>query len=101
MTIAACKAREAYDRLNPWSPMKEAKPDGTICELLFSDMVGSFDADQRRYFLDTSGDWFRIDPPARIFSAVTSWRPAWVKLTPERRSLIKQRTERKCPRPMP
>jgi hypothetical protein len=101
MTIAERKAREAYDRLNPWRPMKEAKPDGTICELLFSDMVGSFDADQRRYFLDTSGDWFRIDPPARIFSAVMSWRPAWVKLTPERRSLIKQRTERKCPRPMP
>ena len=101
MTIAERRAREAYDRLNPWRPMKEARPDGTICELLFSDMVGSFDADRRRhYFLDASGDWFCIDPPmqlSRLVTNITSWRPAWVKLTPERRNLIKQRTERKRP----
>jgi hypothetical protein len=63
VTIAERKAREAYDRLNPWRPMKEPRPDGTVCELLFSDIVGSFDADQRRYFLDTSGDWYSLDPP--------------------------------------
>lgn len=45
MTIAERKAREAYDRENPWRPMSEAKPDGTVCELLFCDLVGSFDAD--------------------------------------------------------
>ncbi|AOF91985.1 hypothetical protein [Sinorhizobium sp. RAC02] len=98
MTIAERKARETYDRANPWRPMKEAKPDGTICELLFSDLVGSFDADQRRYFLDASGDWFCIDPPeriSRIITKVTNWRPAWVKLTAERRNLIKTRSERR------
>ena len=98
VTIAERKAREAYDRLNPWRPMKEARPDGTICELLFSDMVGSFDADQRRYFLDASGDWYSLDPPqcfSRLTTRITNWRPAWVKLTPERRNLIKTRSERK------
>ncbi|MCP8894280.1 hypothetical protein KYK29_05010 [Shinella daejeonensis] len=90
MTIAERKAREAYDRVNPWRPMKDAKADGTICELLFSDMVGSFDTDPRRYFLDASGKWFRIDPPGPIYKAPTSWRAAWVKLTPERRTLIKR-----------
>lgn len=95
MTIAERKAREAYDRVNPWRPMNEARADGTICELLFSDMVGSFDADQRRhYFLDAAGDWYSIDPPERVCRPVTSWRPAWVKLTPERRHLIKKRSER-------
>ena len=95
MTISERKAREAYDRLNPWRPMQDAQPDGTICELLFSDMVGSFDADQRRYFLDASGTWFCIDPPGKVFSAITNWRPAWVRLTPERRNIIKKRTQRK------
>ena len=94
MTIAERKAREAYGRVNPWRPMKDAKPDGTICELLFSDMVGSFDAGRGRYFLDASGDWFCIDPPERVHRPVTSWRPAWVKMTPERRRLIKQRAAR-------
>ena len=36
MTIAERKAKEAYDRENPWRPMKDAKADGTLCELLFS-----------------------------------------------------------------
>lgn len=101
MTIAERKAREEYDRLNPWRPMKDAKPDGTICELLFSDMVGCFDNEQRRhYFLDVSGDWFCIDPPermSRIITKITNWRPALVKLTPERRNVIKRRSERRWP----
>jgi len=95
VTIAERKAREAYDRVNKWRPMVEAKVDGTICELLFSDLVGSFDAEQRRhFFLDASGDWFCVDPPERVNRTVTSWRPAWVKLTLERRHIIKQRWAR-------
>jgi len=98
MTIAERRAREAYDRVNPWRPMNEARADGTICELLFSDMVGSFDAEQRRhYFLGVAGDWYSIDPPERVCRPVTSWRPAWVKLTPERRHLIVAKAERKWP----
>ncbi|WP_439618332.1 hypothetical protein [Shinella sp.] len=95
MTIAERKAKEAYDRVNPWRSMQEAKADGTICELLFSDMVGCFDAEQHRYFLDNSGDWYCIDPPGRVQRPATSWRPAWVKITPERRILIKTKSERK------
>lgn len=52
MTIAERRDREAYDQLNPWRPIGEAKADGTVCELLFNDMVGGFDAERFRYFLD-------------------------------------------------
>ncbi len=97
MTIAERKSREEYDRVNPWRPMNEAKADGTICELLFSDMVGNFDADPHRYFLGSSGDWYCVDPPARVWRPATGWRPAWVKMTPERRNLIMKRAERKWP----
>jgi hypothetical protein len=97
MTIAERKAREAYDSVNPWRPMREAKPDGTICELCFSDLVGTFEADRLRYFLDASGTWYCIDPPGSAYRTPTSWRPAWVKMTPERRNIIKRRAERKCP----
>jgi hypothetical protein len=30
-------------------------------------LVGSYDADPRRYFLDHGGNWYRIDPPEKIF----------------------------------
>ena len=90
MTIAERKAREAYDRLNPWRPMPEARPDGTVCELLFNDMVGCFDAAPGRYFLDHDGRWYRIDPPGRPLRTVVNWRPAFARLTPERRHHIKK-----------
>lgn len=58
--------------------MNEAKPDGTVCELLFNDMVGYFDADALRYFLDHDGNWYRIDPPSRVLHSPfrINWRPA-------------------------
>jgi hypothetical protein len=90
MTIAERRAREEYDRLNPWRPLCEAKPDDTVCELLFCDLVGSFDADPARYFLDFDGDWYRIDPPAVVFPPPMNWRPAFAKLTPERRHYLKK-----------
>ncbi|MHA6645391.1 hypothetical protein [Mesorhizobium sp. A623] len=46
--------------------MSEAKPDGTVGELLFNDMAGNFNVDAYRYFLDHDGDWYRIDPPGRV-----------------------------------
>jgi hypothetical protein len=94
MTIAERKAREAYDRENPWRPMSEAKPDGTVCELLFCDLVGSFDADPGRYFLESEGNWFQVDPPGRVYRTPMNWRPAFAKLTPERRHYLKKQAER-------
>ena len=95
MTIAERRAREIYDRQNPWRPMCEAKPDGTVCELLFNDMVGCFDADPGRYFLDHDGRWYRIDPPRPCFHNPINWRPAFARLTPERRHYLKQKSRRR------
>lgn len=55
MTIAERRDRVAYQQTNPWRSMSDARPDGTVCELLFNDMVGAFDADRFRYFLDHDG----------------------------------------------
>ncbi|KQT03195.1 MULTISPECIES: hypothetical protein [unclassified Rhizobium] len=95
MTIAERKAREAYDRANPWRPMSEAEADGTICELQFSDMVGSFDADSRRYFLTATGDWFQIDPPAQVYKPPMNWRPAQLKMSLERRAVVIRESQRR------
>ena len=96
MTIAERKAREEYDRANPWRPIRQAKPDGTVCELLFNDMVGSFDADAYRYFLEHDGRWYRIDPPGLCFLSPMNWRPAFARLTPERRHFLKQQATRRA-----
>jgi hypothetical protein len=96
MNVEERRAREEYDRLNPWRPMSDAKPDGTVCELLFNDMVGYFDADAFRYFLDHDGNWYRIDPPSRVLPSPypMNWRPAFAKLTPERRHYLKKQAAR-------
>jgi hypothetical protein len=94
MTIAERRAREEYNRLNPWRPMCGAEPDGTVCELLFCDLVGSFDADPRRYFLDHDGNWYRIDPPGQVYGTPMNWRPAFAKLTPERRHYLRKQAAR-------
>lgn len=62
MTIVERRAREACDQQNSWPPICEAKLAGTVCELLFNDMAGNFDADPRRYFVDHDGNRYRIDP---------------------------------------
>ncbi len=93
MTIAERRAREAYDRENPWRPMCDAKPDGTVCELLFCNLVGSFDADHRRYFLDLDGRWYQVDPPERVNAVPMNWRPSYARLTVERRHFIRKQSE--------
>lgn len=93
MTIADRKAREAHDRENPWRPMHEAKEDGLICNLLFDDMAGHHSPEDMKYFLHADGYWYRIDPPERIWRKPMNWRPAYVRMTPERRALIKKRYE--------
>ncbi|TIP80115.1 MAG: hypothetical protein E5X63_32455 [Mesorhizobium sp.] len=97
MTIAERQAREAYDRENPWRPMNTAvRGDGLICELLFADLVGDYDTPAFQFFLDSDGDWYRLDPPERLPGyqpMPINWRPAYVRMTPERRSVIKQRAK--------
>lgn len=97
MTIAERQAREAYDRENPWRPMNTAvRGDGLICELLFNDMVGDYGTPGLQFFLDSDGEWYRIDPPGRVFlfpSTPINWRPAYVRLKPERRNYLKRKAK--------
>lgn len=95
MNVDDRRAREAYDRANPWRPMGEAKPDGTVCELLLNDMVGHFQASTDRYFLDGDGRWYRIDPPGVCCLSPINWRPAFARLSLERRHFIKQQSRRR------
>lgn len=95
MNISERLAREAYDRLNPWRPMSDAKPDGTVCELQFNDMVGAFETDRLRYFLDHDGRWYRIDPPSPVYARAIGWRPACARLSSQRRHHIKQQARRR------
>lgn len=62
MTIAVRKAREAYDCENPC----RAKTDGTVCELLFNDMVGNLACEDQRYFLDQMATGIGSIHPARV-----------------------------------
>lgn len=56
-TIAQRKARLAYDRENPWTPVSHAVIDGTVCELQFSDLVGNFNGGDRRFVLVVNPRW--------------------------------------------
>ncbi|WP_322885216.1 hypothetical protein U8C32_02465 [Sinorhizobium medicae] len=91
MTIAERQAREAHDRENPWRPLHTAQAGGLICDLLFDDLGGHYPIEERHYFLDHDGEWYQLDPPRRVTIKPINWRPAHVKLTPERRAIIKRR----------
>lgn len=56
-TIAERKARLAYDRANPWTPVSQAVIDGTVCELLFNDIAGNFDGGNRRFVFVKENRW--------------------------------------------
>lgn len=90
MTIQERKDREQYDRENPWRPMNTAKPDGTICELLFQDMKGEWQSDKFRYFMDYDGKWYRIDPPEEVHKRPMNWRPVYAKITPEKKRYVQR-----------
>lgn len=93
MTIKERQEREAHDRENPWRPMGTApRGTGLICDLLFDDMAGHFAAEGLQFFLDADGNWYQIDPPRRVYSPnPINWRPSYVRMTPERRSVVKKR----------
>jgi len=90
MTIDERRAREEYDRENPWRPMCEARPDGTVSELLFNDIAGHYPRDPARYFMASDKVWYRVDPPERVYATPMNWRPAQVKLTESRRRYLRQ-----------
>ncbi len=49
--LADSGAGSLDDRVrSSWRPLSEAKPDGTVCELLFNDIIDNFDEDAHRYF---------------------------------------------------
>ncbi|MBY5374217.1 hypothetical protein [Rhizobium leguminosarum] len=93
MTIKERQEREAHDRENPWRPMDTApRGTGLICDLLFDDMVGHFATEALQYFLDVDGRWYQIEPPRRIYEQPMNWRPSYVRMRPERRRIVKQRS---------
>ncbi|WP_246828208.1 hypothetical protein [Rhizobium redzepovicii] len=75
--------------------MATAKADGLICDLLFDDMAGHFPTDGLQYFLDADGTWYPINPPIEMFfmRKPINWRPSYVRMTPERRALIKRKAK--------
>lgn len=91
MTIAERKAREAHDRENPWRPMHPLPPVGLIVDLLFDDWAGHHSPDGIQFFMDANGRWYRIKPERWIAEEPMNWRPSWVTLTPERRSVVRNR----------
>ena len=91
MTIAERKAREAHDRENPWRPMHPLPPVGLVVNLLFDDMAGHHSPDGVQYFRDGHGRWYRMNPEGPVWGNPMNWRPAYVTLTRERQSVIKNR----------
>jgi hypothetical protein len=65
---------------------------GLVCDLLFDDMVGHFATNGLQFFRDADGSWFQIEPAKRgLYAGPINWRPSYVHMTPERRSLIRNR----------
>jgi len=57
-----------------WQPIREAKPDGTVCQLRFRDPLGSYEMDGG-CFLHDDGEWYKIEPPTQIRAKPTHFRP--------------------------
>ncbi len=94
MTIAERKAREAYDRANPWLPLSKMSPEfhGRVCELRMTMFSAPQEMGFRRYFFDGE-HWYQINPPRQLspYEAVVEFRPRGPILPPARqRSVIEQ-----------
>lgn len=92
MTIAERKAREAYDRENPWLSISTAKPSGMICELRGSYFGGPVDYGKARFFLNDDGEWYQIEPARHMYRAgLMEYRPTGFTLSSDRqRSVIRR-----------
>ena len=94
MTIAERKAREAYDRENPWRPITTAIPSGMICELRGSYFGAAADFGLQRFFLNDDGQWFKIEPPQRMGGyRFMEFRPTGTTLSPNRQRSVIHRAE--------
>jgi hypothetical protein len=93
MTIAERKAREEHDRENPWKAMDRLPPVGLIVNLMFDDMVGHHSPDGMQYFLDVDRNWYHADSGVMVWNPPMNWRPAWVIIRAERRSVLKARSK--------
>lgn len=58
-----------------WRHPKEAKADGTVCELRGGNSLGPYPIPGAFFFHD-DGNWYRIEPPTLIVAPIHSWRPA-------------------------
>ncbi|MEQ1955992.1 hypothetical protein [Mesorhizobium sp. CN2-181] len=95
MTIAERRAREEYDRENPWRPLAEAVEDGSICELRMSNAGEPTDLGAARFTL-RDGAWYRIEPPKVMsrFDLLVEFRPTGFKLASHRLHSVVARAER-------
>jgi hypothetical protein len=60
--------------MSDWIPVREAKVDGAKCELRFRDPLGSYEV-EGPFFLHDDGHWYRIEPPMKLTSNPTHFRP--------------------------
>ncbi len=60
--------------MDNWKPIATAVEDGTLCQLRFKDMFGSFDL-PGPYFLH-EGQWYLYDPPTVVVKKPVAWRTA-------------------------
>jgi len=94
MTIAERKAREAYDRENPWKPRTIATPSGIICERRGSYFGAATDFGHQRFFLNDDGHWYKIEPPQRMSGwRFMEWRSTGTQLSEHRQRSVVRRAE--------
>ncbi|MBL0935526.1 MAG: hypothetical protein IBJ07_12350 [Rhizobiaceae bacterium] len=98
MTIAERKAREEYDRANPWRPLREMTTDlyGHICELRVS-MYNTFeDMGLRRFFYDGEA-WYQIEPPRKLYryEPIVEFRSRGIVLSKWRQRSVIERSDSK------
>lgn len=90
MTIAERKAREAYDRVNPWRPIRQAIDElpGTVCELRFTDALGGVaDFGLSRFFFEDD-EWWCIAPAKTVSQRLVEYRPTGETISQGKRDLI-------------
>ena len=96
MTIAERRAREAYDRQNPWRHISTMTDDmiGMICELRINYQGMATDHGHRRFFHD-SNEWYQIEPPEklRLWGPIIEWRPTGTRLSEHRQRSVIRRAE--------
>ncbi|MER8882612.1 hypothetical protein [Mesorhizobium sp. M0816] len=90
MTIDERRERERLERENPWRPIGEAKPDGSICELRMNNLT---ELGRHRFFLH-EGRWFRIEPPGvSYYEGLVEFRPTGFTISKDRQASVIERSD--------